>query len=1524
MTRMEGMTIDFHRIRAHRGSQQNGFEELCCQLAGCERPENAARLVRNAPPDAGVECYWVLANGDEHGWQAKYFDKLDDSQWRQLDHSVETALNKHPRLVRYVVCLPIDLPDARIDSRKSLREKWEDRVTQWEQRAEELGMMVRFELWGEHELATRLVDPIQAGRRLYWFGGTVFSAEWMKERLRETVRFAGPRYTPDLHVQLPLYGAFEGLGYTKAHCDSLRGRFDSVRERWHRVCSELNGSGVVKTLGNALPELQRRYEAAVAWGDRYGNLDECPPIDDVRNAIEQAARATVACISALNHSHPPDHGEIPHRNAPSRFSWQARLLNELADELESLADYCATPEFQLTHQPALLLAGPGGYGKTHALCDLADRRIVSAEPTILLLGQQLGDNDPWRAIINRLGLDCSRDEFLGALQAAAEAAGSRALLLLDAINEAGSIGWRDELPAMLDVVGRYPRVGFAVSCRDVAEAALIRDDLVRSRLVRVEHTGLLGRLDEAIERFGRSYGVTELHVPILSAEFASPLFLKLFFRTRSAHSDYRMPAFRGLADLFDSIVRDLDERLSGRDQLDYHPGERRVQRAVERIATLLLDARRRALPVQLVIEEIQQIHPATDFSKSLLGRLLDEGIFTEDTVGFEGRDERVIRFAYERHGEHSMAQVLLSRVRAEVSSPGEESPTLRWLLQDDDTVARRGWQGLIVATCSLAPDFLGHELFEIAPWVRDWPAFARLYLASLAIRSAASVGSSGVAFVEELLTREAGKWSSEVLAAVLEVSVVPQHPLNARWLDSYLRSLPMPERDAVWSTFLHGQWERGGGITRLIDWAWPEDCEVRDPAAGVDPETVELAALCLGWCLSTPNRFVRDRATKALVSLLQWRPEAVAALIDALGQSDDPYVVERVFAVAYGCILRSDDRDGIAIVARTVFRRAFAGSPPTDVLTRDHARGCVERALSIGCLRESDLDVSRIRPPYNSNPLMPPPDWDTLQARHPDDDFGVLFFALKGQMSDFTRYVLERTGLGIAGEGGWTDSSTSPQSETARPYTVEELETIGQILETLATQIVVGSPPPGSEADESAGDDHEGAAAEIAFPATDGATEAPTLPPAVQEREESDSLIEPSEDRVGADYASRWILQRVVEIGWTPERFAQFDQQMNTIGLHRFEDKPERMSKKYQWIALREFMARHLDRCTLRHSDGYTMQYEGVADVGLRDLDPSLLARGPTDVWSRVRPSTWWVPVPDPVPAGAELDDVAWLRLLAPLPNPQRLVTVQEPGEGRNWSVLSLAATWEESPDGMAKRRGDRKRRVSFTLGGWIVPRSTADAQAAALANWEFAGGDFGEFNLYHQLLGEYFWASSFKPFRDDSKWNFEGDPGTENTQVFRPAYGSMHAAATSHRYIGEGRGYDCSLTETVSGRMPSVWLAERLNMRWTRKYFRFADQDGRLLSFDPAAEVGGPGALLVCRNVLADFLRDQRLTLFTAIVGEKNVWSPSGVSQDDLWPGRLVFRRLLRDDGEGPSIVRAWSLLHQRDKPDEQFIELE
>lgn len=134
------MTSDWLNLRSIDGSQHLGFEELCCQLARHEVLEEA-ELRRKGSPDAGVECYAIFSNGQEWGWQAKFFTKrLGNTQWQQVDNSVKKALEKHPKLTKYIVCMPIDRADPRIPNAKWFMDKWKDRVKKWSTWAQERGI----------------------------------------------------------------------------------------------------------------------------------------------------------------------------------------------------------------------------------------------------------------------------------------------------------------------------------------------------------------------------------------------------------------------------------------------------------------------------------------------------------------------------------------------------------------------------------------------------------------------------------------------------------------------------------------------------------------------------------------------------------------------------------------------------------------------------------------------------------------------------------------------------------------------------------------------------------------------------------------------------------------------------------------------------------------------------------------------------------------------------------------------------------------------------------------------------------------------------------------------------------------------------------------------------------------------------------------------------------------------------------------------------------------------------------------
>lgn len=147
------MAINWTALRVWSGSREDSFEDICCQLATVESVPTGSKFVRKGARDGGVECYWELPGGDEYGWQAKFFETPPTpKQWSEVDESVKTALAKHPRLIRYIVCMAIDRSDSRVTGHKTFLDRWNERVVKWKKWASAKRMSVEFEYWGNHEL----------------------------------------------------------------------------------------------------------------------------------------------------------------------------------------------------------------------------------------------------------------------------------------------------------------------------------------------------------------------------------------------------------------------------------------------------------------------------------------------------------------------------------------------------------------------------------------------------------------------------------------------------------------------------------------------------------------------------------------------------------------------------------------------------------------------------------------------------------------------------------------------------------------------------------------------------------------------------------------------------------------------------------------------------------------------------------------------------------------------------------------------------------------------------------------------------------------------------------------------------------------------------------------------------------------------------------------------------------------------------------------------------------------------------
>ncbi|WP_221392063.1 hypothetical protein [Dyadobacter sp. NIV53] len=249
---------------------------------------------------------------------------------------------------------------------------------------------------------------------------------------------------------------------------------------------------------------------------------------------------------------------------------------------------------------------------------------------------------------------------------------------------------------------------------------------------------------------------------------------------------------------------------------------------------------------------------------------------------------------------------------------------------------------------------------------------------------------------------------------LFELTGIKNHPFNSDRLFRILSRVTMAERDGFFQSHMRGYsgYDDNGvaqPITRLIDWAWQDGISKL-----TDSESARLCGQTLCWLLSSTNRELRDQVTKALVNLLQHQVDALLKLITTFCDNDDFYIQERLYAVVYGCALRTS-MENLSQVAQSVYDKVFKdGNPPEHILLRDYARNTIEYALFRGV--QLDVNVILIRPPYQSKLPIIFPTSDEVELKyeknHNDPDYRQTYSDTSNQIlhsvleGDFSRYTI--------------------------------------------------------------------------------------------------------------------------------------------------------------------------------------------------------------------------------------------------------------------------------------------------------------------------------------------------------------------------------------------------------------------------------------------------------------------------------------------------------------------------------------
>lgn len=839
----------------------------------------------------------------------------------------------------------------------------------------------------------------------------------LKAANERAIRDAGPRYTPGLDPDAPnieighLVDAFDALSLV----DGWRNRAQELAEQIRKAC-EYHERLLARVF-------RGRSATPVSLVEEVRALRELDDPTVLRRAAAKLRRNGQRVVKRLQDKEDdlweqlstlPD--DQANRDQRGRVQSDRSAVGRVRGEVQELGEYLDGPSGRfLRGENALLLLGSWGTGKTHLLCDIARQRIKAGAPALLVMASALPvSSDFLDGIASSTGLAASGTELLSELERLGKSTKTRALLMIDALNEGNQEAWRKQLPRLARRVSECPHVGLVVSCRRPFDEAIVTEHAA-SRLLSLEHYGFQDQEFNAQLEYFSFYNLPAPSVPLITPEFTRPLFLKILCEglrnlgRRSQQQKLREVASgqKGMTYVLEYYTRKIGRTIERDLGLDSGgcwlalKGSRLDAGLAGRMAAagsdwLTEDDALLSLQASLSLSEQQ--------ANEVLQRFILEGLLTasarrEDSAIISG-----VQFSYQRFGDHLIARHLLdthlvidseqSLRRCFYSNRPLGAPFRldRWGRQFEEP-------GIAAALMLEFPERmkrspLSHELLSYLPKARRLVHPVKdVFLEGLYWRSADAFTNETDRLVSFFLTQVDDWARDETFEVLVGLATRPTHPYAATRLETYLAAQTMASRDRTWSEYLRRTDEQSN-VRRILAWA--------EQATNQDESDVRNEIRLLSLFLTTTNRPLRDRATRALVERGAKRPDV---LFDEVLRSlafSDPYVPERMLAAAYGVAMRfwadpHGDKVRTAIIpfARSLVKEMFAENAPhatKHVLRRGYALGVMSLARRINPRAIATRQMSLLSPPFAqiASPFVDPAEIDeaavndSRQAMHMD------------------------------------------------------------------------------------------------------------------------------------------------------------------------------------------------------------------------------------------------------------------------------------------------------------------------------------------------------------------------------------------------------------------------------------------------------------------------------------------------------------------------------------------------------------
>jgi len=978
--------MDWSKLKPYHEDKRRSFEELCYQIAkGIHGEKGQLTPIDDTGGGDGVEFYLTFPNGDQWGWQAKFY--YSDSGPRlsvgnrkaSIKNSLEVACQKHQRLTSWILCTPTNFTPKeqswfKEDLPKSIPEK----------------MSVNLIHWGNSDFNDWLSEPRFSGKNQYFFGELELNLDWFRTQVEKQLVAVHDTFNDMLHTETDADDYIHALLGDAAFAKSIANRvttFEDDFEEFQQAVDELRSDKpyvldwqdmkttllpTVERLDDTLMEVIKQLGKACEYLEEQ-QQDEVRSLnwDALWSQVEQAYESYVEALQAIDISTLGYKGDEKNREFILREV--ERILHRprwmAANLMDGLRD--AMARFGHISQADLHLLGGAGVGKTNLSAHICHERLESGLPALLVLGLHFTSDQPLQTqLLSILDIPAtySWHDFLHALEATAQAYHTRTPLIIDGLNDAMRNGmfsdvWKTGLSGLIQEISQTNSVVLITTSRTTYKEAIWPD--VDPENIKYVYGFDDFNVELALEKYFSWYKIKADLTAAPLSQFKHPIYLKIFCESQNPKREEEKQIYIGeqtLFEVFDNFISQCNHSICGR--LGLHHDVPVVMQALDEAARYLWEEHSRHIPLTKLAEVVDgQPLGKLNWMQSRTKSLLDEGLL----VCRDWHDgEDIIYFTYDLLGGYIIAHRLIKEAGDDVKTFVCSKRTTEALWGDDYRALHPLHSDIGRSLAALLPIQTGQFLHELIKSKRS----LGLSINALFELQPDMVSEACVQLVERLFGHPQNRKSLLELSESTIGHV--SHPLNASFWSRQLRALPMPERDIRWTEYVRENSER---IEKNLS-QFEELCQSREALSDMTKPRIQLIAENIMWILTSTVRPLRDKATRALYWFGRRMPEYFLELALSALSINDPYVPERMLAAIYGVAMaRQFDfvnptftTDLLPIYGRKLFDAIFAPHAPhatTHILARDYARRTIEIALVHHPSLLTKKELKRVTPPFS-------------------------------------------------------------------------------------------------------------------------------------------------------------------------------------------------------------------------------------------------------------------------------------------------------------------------------------------------------------------------------------------------------------------------------------------------------------------------------------------------------------------------------------------------------------------------------